>query len=122
MSEHQATELLLLEDVGSVRILTMSWPDTLNALNTALTTALHDALMAAQAAQSVRAIVLAGKGRAFCAGADLAEFNELTPENRELVTRRSHLTSRTHMLLQEIPKPIVSAVQGAAAGGGAGLA
>lgn len=121
MSEQQ-TGLLLVEDVGGVRILTMNRPDKLNALNTALTTALHDALIAAQAAESVRAIVLAGKGRAFCAGADLAEFSELTLQNRELVTRRSHLTSRTHMLLQEIQKPIVSAVQGAAAGGGAGLA
>jgi enoyl-CoA hydratase len=122
MSEQQTASLLLVEDVGAVRVLTMNRPDKLNALNTALTTALHDALIAAQAADGVRAIVLAGKGRAFCAGADLAEFSELTPENRQLVIRRSHLTSRTHMLLQEIPKPIVSAVQGAAAGGGAGLA
>lgn len=122
MSEHNDADLLLVENVGAVRVLTMNRPDKLNALNTALTVALHDALLAAQAEESVRAIVLAGKGRAFCAGADLAEFSELTPENRELVTRRSHLTSRTHMLLQEIPKPIVSAVQGAAAGGGAGLA
>src|SRR5262245_52501823 len=100
----------------------MNRPARLNALNTALTRALHDALTAAGAAPGVRAIVLAGKGRAFCAGADLTEFADLNPANRERVTERSYLTSRTHMLLQEIEKPIVSAVQGAAAGGGAGLA
>ena len=115
-------EVLLVEDAGAVRILFMNRPARLNALNSALTRALHDALLAAKEAQSVRAIVIAAKGRAFCAGADLTEFAELRPEHREAVTERSFLTSRTHMLLQEIEKPIVSAVQGAAAGGGAGLA
>lgn len=114
--------VLLLEDRGPVRILIMNRPARLNALNTALTRALHDALVAAGQSNAVRAIVLAGKGRAFCAGADLNEFAELRPENGDAVTERSVLTSRTHMLLQEIDKPIVSAVQGAAAGGGAGLA
>jgi enoyl-CoA hydratase len=115
-------DVLLVEDVGPVRVLLMNRPERLNALNTALTRALHDALNAAQAAAGVRAIVLAGQGRGFCSGADLTEFAELTPANRQLVSERSWLTSRTHMLLQEIRKPIVSAVQGAAAGGGAGLA
>jgi enoyl-CoA hydratase/carnithine racemase len=114
--------VLIVEDRDSVRVLFMNRPAKLNALNTALTTALHDALLAADAEPAVRAIVLAGKGRAFCAGADLSEFDELTPENRQRVSQRSALTSRTHMLLQQISKPIVSAVQGAAAGGGAGLA
>jgi enoyl-CoA hydratase/carnithine racemase len=115
-------DVLIVEDAGPVRVLFMNRPARLNALNTALTRALHDALSAARSAESVRAIVLAGKGRGFCSGADLTEFAELTPANRQLVSERSYLTSRTHMLLQEIEKPIVSAVQGAAAGGGAGLA
>ena len=115
-------DVLVIEDAGAVRILFMNRPERLNALNSALTRALHDALLAARDAPSVRAIVVAGKGRAFCSGADLAEFADLRPEHREAVTERSFLTSRTHMLLQEIEKPIVSAVQGAAAGGGAGLA
>lgn len=114
--------VLHIEDVGAVRMLVMNRPEKLNALNTALTTALHDALIAAQCAPNVRAIVLAGNGRAFCSGADLGEFAKLTPQNEEQVKARSFLTSRTHMLLQEITKPVVSAVQGAAAGGGAGLA
>jgi enoyl-CoA hydratase len=121
-SAARAEDVLIVEDTGSVRVLFMNRPGKLNALNTALTTALHDALLAADAEPDVRAIVLAGKGRAFCSGADLSEFDTLTPQNSAAVTQRSYLTSRTHMLLQEISKPIVSAVQGAAAGGGAGLA
>ena len=115
-------EILLTENEGAVRILRLNRPDKLNALNTALTEALHDALVAAEQAPSVHAIVLAGNGRGFCAGADLSEFKVLTPANQHLVVRRADLSCRTYALLQGIGKPIVAAVQGVAMGGGAGLA
>jgi enoyl-CoA hydratase/carnithine racemase len=114
--------LVLAEDHGAVRILRMNRPDKLNALNTPLTQALHDALEEANRDETVRAIVLAGAGRGFCAGADLSEFKDLTPERQHLVLRRADLTCRLQSLLQQIAKPIVSAVQGSAIGGGAGLA
>jgi enoyl-CoA hydratase/carnithine racemase len=110
------------EDRGAVRILWLDRPGKLNALDTALTRALHDALVAGDQDEGVRALVLAGRGRAFCAGADLSEFRDLTPRNQRLVLDRADLTTRTQMLLQRTRKPIVSAVQGAALGGGAGLA
>ncbi len=115
-------ETLETENRGPVRILWLARPEKLNALDTPLTRALHDALRAADADDSVRALVLAGRGRAFCAGADLAEFKDLTPRNQRLVLDRADLTTRTQLLLQRIRKPVVSAVQGAAMGGGAGLA
>jgi enoyl-CoA hydratase len=115
-------EVLLTEDRGAVRILRLNRPEKLNALDTALTQALLDALEAADAAEGVRAIVLAGEGRAFCAGADLGEFKDLTPERQHLVVKRADLTCRTQSMLQKLGKPIVSAVQGSAVGGGAGLA
>ena len=117
-----AEDILLTEDQGAVRILRLNRPDKLNALNTALTQTLLDALQAADAEEKVRAIVLTGEGRGFCAGADLAEFKELTPEHGKLVARRADLTCRTQSILQKLSKPVVSAVRGAAAGGGAGLA
>ncbi len=117
-----AEDILLMEDQGAVRILRLNRPDKLNALNTALTQALLDALQAADAEEGVRAIVLTGEGRGFCAGADLAEFKDLTPEHGKLVARRADLTCRTQSILQKLSKPVVSAVRGAAAGGGAGLA
>ncbi|OPX11916.1 enoyl-CoA hydratase/isomerase family protein [Mycobacterium sp. AT1] len=118
----QTPKVLLTEDLGAVRVITLHRPDKLNALNTALTSALRDALLSADADPGVRSVVLAGAGRAFCAGADLAEFGTLTPENGDLVARRAELTAQTQMLPQQLSKPIVAVVQGAAVGGGAGLA
>lgn len=114
--------LILTEDRGAVRILTMNRPDKMNALNTALTQAVLDAMLEADAAPDVRAVVLAGAGRGFCAGADLAEFKHLTPDQADAVVKRADLTCRVQMVMSQISKPVVAAVQGAAVGGGAGLA
>ncbi len=113
---------LLIENDGAVRILTMNRPDKLNALDTALTQALFDALLAAQADEAIRAVVLAGAGRGFCAGADLGEFKDLTPDNAALVERRAELTMNLHRVFSQLAKPVVAAINGAAMGGGAGLA
>jgi enoyl-CoA hydratase/carnithine racemase len=122
MSDSTTEQRIIVEDRDAVRVLWMNRPDKLNALDTALTQGLHDALVAANKAESVRAIVLAGKGRSFCAGADLGEFKDLTPQHQDRVEKRADLTCRTQSLMQQLDKPIVSAVQGAAVGGGAGLA
>ena len=70
----------------------------------------------------VRALVLAGEGKGFCAGADLKEFEELTPANQAAVVARADLTTRLHLQIPALSKPVVAAVQGVAVGGGAGLA
>lgn len=114
--------VLLTEDRDAVRIVTLNRPEKLNALNTELTRAVQDALLGADEDAAVRAVVLAGAGRAFCAGADLQEFGHLTPDNAEAVARRADLTLRTQLVAQRLSKPVVSVVQGAAVGGGAGLA
>jgi enoyl-CoA hydratase/carnithine racemase len=113
---------LLVENRGPVRILTMNRPDKRNALNYALTQALLDGLLAADADEGVASIVLTGAGPAFCAGADLTEFKDLTPENQPLVERRAELTMNLQGIFARLAKPVVSAVNGAAMGGGAGLA
>lgn len=122
MPDAMPERVLIAEDRGAVRILWLNRPEKLNALDTALTLALHDALVEADRSDTVRAIVLAGRGRAFCAGADLGEFPDLAPDRQDAVLRRADLTCRTQAMLQKLRKPIVSAVQGAAVGGGAGLA
>lgn len=114
--------LVLSEDRGAVRILTMNRPDKMNALNTALTQAVIDQMLAADAAPGIHAVVLAGAGRAFCAGADLAEFRHLTPDQSDAVVKRADLTCRVQMVMAQISKPVVAAVHGPAVGGGAGLA
>ncbi|GAA2333130.1 enoyl-CoA hydratase/isomerase family protein [Streptomyces kunmingensis] len=117
-----AADVLLVEDRGPVRVLTLNRPDKLNALNTDLTRALSDALAAADKDPDVRAVALTGAGRAFCAGADLDEFSELTPDRPDAVLERAALTARLQTQMQQMGTPVVSAVRGAAVGGGAGLA
>ena len=112
--------VLLVENRGAVRILTMNRPEKRNALNSELTQGLLDALRAADADDSVGAIVLTGAGPGFCAGADLSEFKEL---GAGLAAEdRADLTMRVHLAFTQIKKPIVAAINGHAMGGGAGLA
>jgi len=113
---------LLIDNHGGVRVLTMNRPDKRNALNTALTQALLDGLKAADADDSVGCVVLAGAGQGFCAGADLSEFKDLTPDKQHLVTARAELTTSVHAIFSKMKKPVVTAINGAAMGGGAGLA
>ena len=114
--------MLLTENHDAVRVFTLNRPDKLNALDTALTRALDTALDEAGRDPSVRAVVLTGAGRGFCAGADLNEFSSLTPDQPEAVLERAALTARLQTRMQQLPVPVVSAVRGAAVGGGAGLA
>jgi enoyl-CoA hydratase/carnithine racemase len=113
---------LLIDDDGAVRILTMNRPEKRNALNTALSEALLNSLREADADTSVRAIVLTGAGSAFCAGADLSEFAEMQSDSAALVARRSQLTMELQGVFAKLSKPVVSAINGPAMGGGAGLA
>jgi enoyl-CoA hydratase/carnithine racemase len=113
---------LLIEDRGAVRTLTMNRPEKRNALNNALTEALLEGLRAADADDAVNAIVLTGAGSAFSAGADLSELKDLTADNRPLVERRAQLTMSLHAIFSRLTKPVVTAINGAAMGGGAGLA
>ncbi|MEQ5828943.1 enoyl-CoA hydratase/isomerase family protein [Sulfitobacter sp. NFXS29] len=117
------TETLVnIEDRDGVRIITMNRPDKLNALNTALTRQLLTALEDLAEAPSVRAAVIRGEGRGFCAGADLSEFKDLTPEQSERVFERADLTCRLQSVASQSPVPVVAAIHGATVGGGAGIA
>jgi len=116
------TPELLIEDRGPVRVLTMNRPEKRNALNNALTAALLEALRAADADEAVHCVVLTGAGAGFCAGADLTEFKDLTPDRQPLVEQRAELTMRLHQIFSHMTKPVVTAINGAAMGGGAGLA
>jgi enoyl-CoA hydratase len=113
---------LLIDNDGPVRILTMNRPEKRNALNIALSEALLEAFRQADHDPMVRAIVLTGAGPAFCAGADLSEFAELQSTKEALVTHRAQLTMELQGAAMKLGKPVVTAINGAAMGGGAGLA
>jgi enoyl-CoA hydratase/carnithine racemase len=116
------TDPVTIAALGAVRIVTLNRPEKRNALNTALTQALLDALRAADGDDEVACVVLTGAGQGFCAGADLSEFKDLTPENQPLVDARAELTMQLHLAFPKLSKPVVTAINGAAMGGGAGLA
>lgn len=113
---------LLIEDTGRVRVLRMNRPTKRNALNNALTRGLVDALAAAEADEAIHCVVLTGNGPAFCAGADISEFKDLTPDQMHRVEERAELTMQLHLSVSRMSKPVVAAVNGFAMGGGAGLA
>ena len=112
--------VLLAEDRAAVRILTMNRPEKRNALNSELTQALLDALRAADADEPVGCVVLTGAGPGFCAGADLSEFKDL--QAGVAAENRAELTMQLHLAFSRMRVPVVTAINGHAMGGGAGLA
>ena len=105
-----------------VRTLTLDRPDKLNAVNGALAASLSAAVADAAAADAVRVVVIAGAGRAFCAGLDLSE-----PPTLPSATRAERLDPYAWVgtwvrTIVSCEKPVVAAVNGAAAGAGFGLA
>ena len=111
---------LLIKEHGAVRVLTLNRPEKRNAMNTALTSALLEALRTADGDEAVRCVVLTGAGPGFCAGADLAEFKDL--KDPKTADRRAELTMQLHLAFSKMVTPVVTAINGAAMGGGAGLA
>lgn len=120
------SEPILSRTDGAIRYLTLNRPDKLNALNAALTSALAAALRAAEDDPAVAVVVLAGAGRAFCAGADLggearADAAPRPPTARE-ISARLDSTVRFYGTIQRMDTPVIAAVHGYALGGGANLA
>src|SRR5438046_2967322 len=111
---------LLTEDKGAVRIVTLNRPEKRNALDTSLTSALLESLRSADADEAVRCVVLTGAGPGFCAGADLSEFKDLM--DPKAADTRADLTMQLHLAFSKMITPVVTAINGAAMGGGAGLA
>src|SRR5437899_4997235 len=103
---------------GAVLTITLNRPDVLNALNAATHKALAAALKEARA-DEVRAVVVTGAGRGFCVGQDLTEFRESAGDIGERLRGSYHPTI---LGLRSIEKPVVAAVNGAAAGAGLSLA
>lgn len=118
------SEPILQSRDGGVLTITLNRPAALNALNRAMMDALREALAAAAHDSEVRALILTGAGRGFCAGADLAEPPASRPASSGQGISDS-MTSHFNPLARDIahfPKPTVAAVNGTAAGGGVGAA
>ncbi|MBB6344902.1 enoyl-CoA hydratase-related protein [Nonomuraea muscovyensis] len=106
----------------AVAAITLDRPDAMNSLTAELKSALLDALRRAAGEPQVRAVLLTGSGRAFCAGQDLREHAANLEAGRGLAdTVRRHYNPIVE-LITTMPKPVVAAVNGVAAGAGASLA
>jgi 2-(1,2-epoxy-1,2-dihydrophenyl)acetyl-CoA isomerase len=113
-----------LQRRGAVATIELDRPDAMNAWNRELGEELRTVLEQTAADADVRAVVITGAGRAFSAGADLKDTGfSTTPEGHPDV--RQALTERYHPIItgiREMPKPVIAAVNGAAAGIGCSLA
>jgi len=116
------TANLLVDRQASVTVLTLNRPDKLNAMDSALYERLTAELQAADTDPDVRVIIIRGAGRSFCAGADVGEFADLTPDQTKQVEFRAGLTYGLHKKLSETSTPVIAAIHGHAVGGGCGLA
>jgi 2-(1,2-epoxy-1,2-dihydrophenyl)acetyl-CoA isomerase len=109
----------LLETIDAgVLTVTINRPERKNALDADTITRLHRRLADAAEDRAVRAVVLAGAGGAFSAGADLKEA-AMNPPEGDLIEQAYHPTIR---IMRRMPKPVIAAVDGVAAGYGASLA
>ncbi|WP_322070528.1 enoyl-CoA hydratase/isomerase family protein [Paraburkholderia bannensis] len=114
-------ETLTVEFAGHVATVTLNRPDVRNAFNEAMIADLTAAFTALGARDDVRAIVLAGNGKAFCAGADLNWMRKMAgysdEENHADALRLAHMLSAIY----RCPKPVIARVHGDAYAGGMGL-
>jgi 2-(1,2-epoxy-1,2-dihydrophenyl)acetyl-CoA isomerase len=121
MSIESPESTLLSADHGAVRVLTLHRPAALNSFTGAMHVALRGALEEAAADTSVRALVVTGSGRAFCAGQDLNDPALAGPDGDvgDIVER---LYKPLALRIRSMPLPVIAAVNGVAAGAGANFA
>jgi 2-(1,2-epoxy-1,2-dihydrophenyl)acetyl-CoA isomerase len=117
-------QFLIVEPAGDgVLSITLNRPEVLNSVHTPMAAELQAVLAEAGASASVRAVLLTGAGRGFCAGQDLAEADP--PDGEPLRDFAAHVRKVYNPVvraLRTLEKPVVAAVNGVAAGAGANLA
>ena len=115
--------VLLIENRGHIRILTINRPHRSNAMSPALTDALVEAFVEANADPEVRAVILTAVGdRAFCAGADLKERANADAAGKPFQPLLSRIQRYVYEVVLETYKPTIAALNGSAVAGGCELA
>ncbi|AVQ09112.1 TPA: enoyl-CoA hydratase/isomerase family protein [Xanthomonas vasicola pv. zeae] len=112
---------LIVEDQGAVRTLRLHRPAVHNAFDATLIAALTEALRQAGQAPQIRVVVLTGDGAAFSAGADLNWMRGMATASEADNAADALALAQLMRILDELPKPTVARVNGAAFGGGVGL-
>jgi len=115
-----STESVLIDDNGSVRCIRLNRPEKFNSFNRDMAIRLQNELHWAASDDKVRAVLLTGEGKAFCAGQDLCEA--IDPSGPGIARIVGEHYNPIITALREIPKPVVCSVNGVAAGAGANIA
>lgn len=111
---------IVVTNQNGVRELKLNRPEVFNSFNKAMAIALQSELDKCATDNSVRAVIITGEGKAFCAGQDLAEATDPNgPELKSIV--RDHYNPII-LKIRELEKPVIAAVNGVAAGAGANIA
>ena len=113
---------VLTSVADSIGTITMNRAEKRNALSSELVTSLHEAFLRMSTDESVRVIVLAGAGSAFCAGADLAYLQRISQNSPLENLADSTALKNMFQSIVDCPKPVIAMVHGAAIAGGCGLA
>jgi 2-(1,2-epoxy-1,2-dihydrophenyl)acetyl-CoA isomerase len=108
------------EVINSVAVIKLNRPDVLNSFNREMAMALQNYLNEAAKDKSVRAVLLTAEGRAFCAGQDLAEVTSVNKPALKNIVKEYY--NPLILKIRNLPKPVVAAVNGVAAGAGANIA
>jgi len=117
-------QAILYEISDTIATITLNRPDVLNAVNETMGRELLEALKSAEQSESVRCIIITGSGRAFSAGEDILELRGQYErgEKPRLGERLLHKYNPIIRRIRQTPKPIIGAINGVAAGAGAGIA
>jgi methylglutaconyl-CoA hydratase len=115
-------KFLLTRRDGTVEYLTLNRPDVRNAFNEQVIAELTAWAVATAADEDVRCVVLAGAGKTFCAGADIAWMSKALAYTHDENVQDANAAARMFAAIDALPMPVIGRVHGAALGGGAGLA
>ena len=117
-------EHLTYDVADQVAIITLNRPETLNALTPSMRQGMLDSIEAADKNGEVRVIIITGAGRGFCSGGDVKAMNEArkSGQSNELAERIAPLRDKVVLAMRNAGKPVIAAVNGAAAGAGMNIA
>lgn len=113
---------LIVEKSDTVLTITLNRPESFNALNVEMSDELISVISNARGDCSIRAVIITGRGKAFCSGGDLQFFFDWDGPKSEVFGMLTHRFHRIIMDIRNTPKPVIAALNGVASGGGFSLA